>query len=309
MGRFLLIILLTQMTGAVHLASQKAQRLSFQKKKIVLKSPERYEKPIVGYNPNTGAPIYYDPKPRVVLLDAKSGTHALRWIGSDGQQKTITYQRPDAIDVVVRASVTRTASGEYAYIYHVQNLPSSGEHLTIFAVQNFSAHMTFEKIKNVYIGRMSNNKVMKAGNWISFGLLKPIVVPGRNIELRLLSSAPPGFVESRVMGGVLGMKGVGEEMPQELANILPGYEAWPVGYTIGPVDELKTLSPAKGAEYIRSKLARFQQVGWMTANSVAWYEQNLRGDNLETIHKRAEQDLKAGKITTEVFAMIQSIRQ
>jgi hypothetical protein len=42
----------------------------------------------------------------------------------------------------------------------------------------------------------------------------------------------------------------------------------------------------------------------MTADVVPWYEQALKGGDLEKIYHRAEQDLKAGKITTEVMGMI-----
>jgi len=88
-------------------------RLPFQKKRIVLKSPATYEKRIIRYDSKTGASIYYDPKPRVVPLDVRSGKYGLRWIGYDGREKTIVYQRPDAIDAEISASVSRAATGQY----------------------------------------------------------------------------------------------------------------------------------------------------------------------------------------------------
>uniref|UniRef100_A0A7C3PF51 Uncharacterized protein n=1 Tax=Oscillatoriales cyanobacterium SpSt-418 TaxID=2282169 RepID=A0A7C3PF51_9CYAN len=307
----MLLVLVTQAAGAQHPPSQRTQRLPFQKKQITLKSPTNYEKRILRIDPKTGQAIYYDPKPWVELLDAKSGRYALKWIGYDGKEKTIFYQRPDAIDAVVSASVSKTASGQYLYTYSIQNLPSSGQHLTTFAIQTFASDVKPKPIGNVYIGRISKNiKEMKDGNWIGFGLsgFKPAVVPGRNIELRLESSAPPGLVECRITGGVQGMKGVGEEMPEELESILPRYEAWPSGYTIGPVDNLKNLSPSERINYIRKLLPQFQRLGWITGDARRWYEQNLMADNLENIYKRTDQDLKTGDITTEVFAIIQGMR-
>ena len=111
------------------------------------------------------------------------------------------------------------------------------------------------------------------------------------------------------MHGILGMKGVGEEPPQELENVLPGYEAWPRGYTIGPIDQLKAFSVNKRAKYLRIRLAQFKQLGWIAAELAPWYEQNLQGNQLGQVFKRAMEDFKAGKITSELLAMIQSASQ
>ena len=91
-------------------------------------------------------------------------------------------------------------------------------------------------------------------------------------------------------------------------NVFPGYEAWPSGYTIGPIDKLKSMSPKKRANYIRKKLRQLHQLGWMIAEVAPWYDQNLTADNLEQVVGRATEDLKAGRITSEVDAMIQSMQ-
>jgi hypothetical protein len=310
MKNILFVLLLMLGVGVMRPPLQKVERLPLQKKNIELKSPTNYAHRVIRYDPQTNQPITYDPKPRVTILDAKSGRYALKWIGYDGKGKTVIYQRPDAIDAVVSASVSKTNSGKFAYVYKVQNLPTSGQHLSTFAVQSFAADVEPEKIGE-YVGKMSSNGVLKDGNWISFGIAtyQPQVIPGREIQMRLVSSAPPGLVECRIHGGQLGMKGVGEDMPMELENVLPGYEIWPHGYTIGPIDDLKAFTPNRRAKYIRKRLSEFQQLGWIAADSVSWYEQNLTGENLDNLHQRAEQDFKASKITIEVYAMIQSIRQ
>jgi hypothetical protein len=51
----------------------------------------------------TGQERFYDPKPRVSLLNERAGLYALKWVGYDGMEKTIVYQRPDAIDAIVIA--------------------------------------------------------------------------------------------------------------------------------------------------------------------------------------------------------------
>jgi hypothetical protein len=306
MWLLLLLILVTPPGDGQQSSPQKVQRLPLQKKGIVLQSPTHYEKWLMGSDPKTGQEIYHDPRPRVELVDAKSGKYALKWIGTDGKERTLIYQRPDAIDAIVSASVSKTPSGRYLYIYSIQNLPSSGQYLGGIAVQNFAsdARPVGMRIEDVYAGPMSNNKEMREGNWVGFGILKPIVVPGRSIQLSLESSGPPGLVECYIRGGYQGMISAVGEPPPELMDVLPGYEAWPHGYTIGPVENLKALSSGKRAEYIRQRLAQFKKLGWMTADVVPWYEQALKGGDLEKIYHRAEQDLKAGKITTEVMGMI-----
>src|SRR5438132_7732747 len=87
--------------------SGQVKRLPLQKSKIRLQSPSKYEKRLVGQNPRTGEFRYYDPKPEVVALDTKSGKYGLRWIGYDGKTKTVIYQRPDAIEVVISSSVSK----------------------------------------------------------------------------------------------------------------------------------------------------------------------------------------------------------
>jgi hypothetical protein len=115
------------------------------------------------------------------------------------------------------------------------------------------------------------------------------------------------LVGCRIHGGELGLKGVGEDMPQELENILPGYRDWPEGYTIGPVDKLKNLSLVGRAEYLLKLLPQFERLGWMTSGARQRYMENLQRKNLSEVYNSAEQDLKSGRITTEVRDMIQTL--
>lgn len=307
----LLPMLIMQAAGVMQLPPAKSHRLPLQKKPLVLRSPIEYAKRIHHIDEKTGKPVEYDPKPRVKLLDAKSGRYALQWIGYDGKEKTILYQRPDAIDAVVTAEVSRTPSGQYLYVYSIQNLASSGQHLSGFVVQNFASDVMPAKTTGIHVGQMSKNREMKEGNWVRFGIFPdytPVISPGRSIEFRLSAASPPGLVECRIHGGTLGMKGVGEEPPQELENVLPGYEAWPRGYTIGPVAHLTQLSQAERAQYILRLLPQFQKLGWMSTETVLEYQQSLSRSDLESAYQRAARDLKADRITTEVFAIIEGAR-
>ncbi len=292
---------------------QKVQRQPLPRSEVVIKSPTQYAQRGLRIDPKTGEEINYDPKPRVVPVDAKAGKLAFKWIGYDGKEKVIEYQRADAIDAIVSASATRTPSGQYIYIYKIRNLPSSATYLSHFVVQNFSANVKPIELDNVSIGQMSNLiQQFSEGNWTMFGILskfKPQVVPGQEIELRVISTAPPGLVGCRITAGNSTLKGVGEDMPQELEDMLPGYKEWPKGYTIGPVDNLKSLSSTEWAKRLLDLLPKFRELGWMTDESLRWYQRNLKRNDFGEAYKRAEQDLKTEQITTEVFAMIRSIKQ
>jgi hypothetical protein len=62
------------------------------------------------------------------------------------------------------------------------------------------------------------------------------------------------------------------------------------------------------AKYLLELLPQFQKLGWMTAAARQRYENILRRDDLEAAYKRAEQDIKAGTITTEILAIIQGLK-
>ena|SRR5712692_8408213 len=295
---------------AIQTAPQKVDRLPLQKKQIVLQAPKNYAHRFLGMDRITGKETYYDPKPQVVLLDVKTGRYAFKWIGYDGKQKTVLYQRPDAINAVVSARIETTSSGSRTYTYTVENLQSSGEELTSFFVQNFTSETRPTKAADVYVGSVTrDDREFKDGHWIGYGVLNSSVVPGRSVEFRLESSAPPGVVECRIAGGPRGMVGVDEDMPQELENVLPGYEAWPSGYTIGPVENLKTLSPAERANYLLKLLPKFKELGWITADALPWYQQSLSRNDLGAAYNQAERDFAEGNITTEVVSMIRAINR
>jgi hypothetical protein len=304
----LLLLVLFPDTVTGQNRSAKPIRVPLEKVATTLKSPTRYERRIIGQDPRTGQPRYYDPKPRVIVLDAKAQKYGLRWIGYDGKEKTLTYQRPDAVDVVVSASVSRVAGGMYLYVYDIVNLPSSMEYISTFAVQNYSASVTPMKSSQLYVGGITKNgREFKAGNWIGFSVLSGDVTPGKHFEVKLWSYSPPGLVECRV-AGVLGMKGVGEEPPQELENVLPGYEIWPHGYTLGPMDQLRSFSTRERADYIRGSLSQIRKLGWATPATIGWYEQTLDTRNVNEVIRRAGEDFQQGVITSELHDMIKLIQ-
>src|SRR5262245_8112270 len=132
MRLLLALVLVVSTAGIQSPPPEKAKRLPFQKKKITLESPSTYEKRIVRYNPVTGEAIYYDPRPRVIALDPRTGTYGLRWVGYDGKEKTIIYKRPDFIDAVVKASASKPSGLQYVYVYNVESFTSSAQDLLGF---------------------------------------------------------------------------------------------------------------------------------------------------------------------------------
>jgi hypothetical protein len=101
--RIAVAVLLLSWWGALTPISQRVQRLPLQKTPVRLKSPSDYARRFLGVDSKTGQERFYDPKPRVSLLNERAGLYALKWIGYDGMEKTIVYQRPDAIDAIVIA--------------------------------------------------------------------------------------------------------------------------------------------------------------------------------------------------------------
>ena len=297
--------------SSTHQAQAKVQRQPLEKQHREYKTPTNYEQREVGYDPKTGKLITYDHKPSVELLDAKAGKYAFKWIGYDGKEKTVIFQRGDIIDVVVTATVSKTDAGKYLYSYFVQNLSSSGTHLTIFVLQSFSTDVQPDRNGSMLVLTMSSAIYkFREGSWLSFNDASDYVQinPGQSVAVQLASSAPPGLVGCAAAGGRLATEGDGEELPSALENLLPGYEEWPTGYTIGPVDELKNLSSAEKTKYLLEKLPQFRKLGWMTDDAFSRYERFLQGNRLDAILGQIDQDLKAEQITTEVFAIIQAMK-
>jgi hypothetical protein len=290
-------------------AQTVVRRAPLEKQAHEYRTPTDYKPRVSGYD-GAGREITYDHKPRVELLDGRSGRYAFKWIGFDGEEKTATFTRADAVDVVVSASVTEGPAGGYAYTYEVRNLPSSGTYLKRFIVQNFAPEVEPDIGGQLLPGRM--NKQIQAygeGNWINFAEVSADIQidPGQTVTARLSSAAPPGLVRCRASAETV-VEGADEEMPHELEEMLGGYNEYPSGYTVGPDERLKGLSAAERAKYLLETLPLLHKIGWMTDGALRSYEQHLKQGGLEEIYRRAGRDLQAEQITTEVFALVRESR-
>jgi hypothetical protein len=132
--------------------------------------------------------------------------------------------------------------------------------------------------------------------------------PGRSLEVKIVSKAAPGVVKCHAAGGEGGIKGVGEHMPEVLENLLPGYEELPKGYTVGPIDNISSLSNTERTKYLLDKLPQFNKSGWITDDIMQKYDRQLKAGHLDAVVNRIEHDLKSEAITTEVFAVIQAMK-
>jgi len=285
----------------------KAERKLFQKSSVVIKSPKDYE------HRETENGKGYDPKPRVVEVDKKAGKYELRWIGYDGKEKVIAYQRYDAIDALVEARVEKNSDGKFVFKYLVKNLPTSPAYLGGFIVQTLTSEVKVNKLEDVYIGQMSDHiKEFKDGTWWAFaalGEILPKINPGKSIEFSLISSGLPGIVGCRARAGPAALKGVGEHMPFELEIATPGYESLATCYTIGPVDKLAEMNKAEKSKYVLDNLPKFQEAGWMTKDAALKYESILGKEDLAGALAQAKKDLEKEVITGEVLYIIEGLNQ
>lgn len=342
MRRLLVVLIVVSLGGglcfwAATKTDQKIKREPLQKSGAPLKAPAVYEK---RERVESEKQVTFDPKPRVQVVDEKAGKYEFRWIGYDGKEKVVAYQRPDAIDVIVSGSVENSSDGSYIYSYTIDILPSSATYLYSFGLQNFSDDTRPVEINDkpttladlrilknfrqlpddgkprnfettILIGEMSNAiHRFKEGNWIAFGILPDFetqVMPGSRLRVKLVSNAVPGLVACSAVAGPRTMKGAGEHMPAELEEAIPGYEAWPSGYTVGPVSSLDSLSRTQRIGYLLGKMVQFEKLGWITPSARSWYEKNLL-DNLTSAQTRAREDLNSEQISSEVFAMIEAIK-
>jgi hypothetical protein len=307
MRRALVAAMLVVVLVAVAAAQEGARRVPLTKDNPPLRSPTTYHKRMV-LDSKSGREVEFDPKPTVTPIDAREGRYALRWIGGDGKPKTIVYQRDDKIDAIVAADVLGLTLGAYRYGYKVRVLATSAQPLARLVVQNFAGDASPSAQANLHIGTMTNRvSLFSDGHWQAFAPLpafRPTPKAGVEVTFELESKAPPALVGCRVAGRRQDMVGVGEEPPSELMDALPGYNAWPYGYTIGPDDRLKPLSPAQRAAKLVEWLPEFERQGWITAERRRHYEASARRGDLKGLAGVVDADLRAEQITTEVRAIV-----
>lgn len=235
-------------------------------------------------------------------------------IGLDGKEKIIPYQRNDAVNGLVEARAEEN-SAAYSFKYLIRNLPDSPTYVGSFAVQTFSGDVRDERVPagdDWRVGHMSQSITrFSEGLWRNFAPVSEnaFIYPGVEREFQITSIAPPGVVKCSVRAGPPGIKGVGEDMPLELAWAMPGYEEMASCVTIGPVEKISTLSKTEKAAYFLENLPKFVEAGWMGADSSPIYEKILAKNDLTAALSQAKYDLEKGYITTEVVSILEGLNR
>lgn len=245
---------------------------------------------------------------RIVELDSKAGKYSLQWIGYDGSQKSLIYERPDMVDVIVSAEVIAGEKRTYRYIYTLTNLASSGQYLSGFVIQTYASDVIPLVDPGVYVGRMASHiQEFEEGNWYRYGnnVFGSDVTPGKMSTVVLESDAPPAIVRCLVHGGPMKINGVGEEMPLVLEESLLGFDAWPSGYTIGPSEPQHDLTSNQKTLELLNSLELFSRLGWMNNSVISRYKGALDGDvNWQEISRIVNEDRNLKKITSEVVSLM-----
>ena len=299
-------------TVALLASSGLAERLPLQKKSVNFdfKFPDHYEKWHGPPDPRTGISREHDPQPRVVPLGKNPGRYAFEWIALDGTKKRAIYERPDGTDAIVTARVSELQDG-YGYTYQIEVLPSSGVRLRAFMVQCFSDQVTATEQKGIFVGKMWNGiPQFREGTWKRFAIRQKFVPngsPGETVTLSLSSVSPPGLVECRTRSN--SVMNADLDMPYEFHTLMDlGHDYWPHGYTIGPVERLKSLSQRARLAYVAKLLPKLKDLGWIDGSVFGWYQRNLKPGTPD-LYQRVEQDLDDGRITTEVFSLLQATKR
>lgn len=272
--------------------------------------PAGYKHMEVSRDEETGVSVTRDHKPTVVPVDEKAGLYDLTWIGNDERLKAMRYQVSDRLSLVVEATVTRVAENVFDYRYIVTSLPESAQRLRIFTVQSFSPTALGVKREGLLVAAMAPDlREFNDGTWPAFGVLpsgRQQVDPGMSIEFRVRASAGPGLVGCRAAGGESGMVGVGEDPPSELMNLLPGYEAWPKGNTLGPDERVSELKPHERRAYWREHLDELLELGWMSPSAHTWYNSNLEYVTPSVLMAKTRELYRRNAVTSEIVFIVES---
>jgi hypothetical protein len=176
-------------------------------------------------------------------------------------------------------------------------------------IQNYAPEVRPEKGGDLMPFTMSNEvQGFGQGHWLSFADVSDDVQvnPGQIVQIRLTSPSPPGLVHCRASAQTV-VEGADEDTPSDLESLMPGFDEYPHGFTIGPVERLKGLSPDERTQYLLECLPQFRKLGWITDEAASRYEEELKTGGLGAVSGRAEADLKAEQITSEVFDLVKAM--
>src|SRR5688572_10184574 len=152
-----------------------------------------------------------------------------------------------------------------------------------------------------FIGQMTNvAPEFSVGTWYRVPFAAGELPPGSMQRVALESDSSPGLVYARAHGGLLGMKGVGEEPPEALEASLPRYEAWPLGLTIGPVADVRSAQYAFGRHGLNELVELMAAAGWLSSDTRSDYQRLIETDSYAELLAAVANDVKGKKAAPEV---------
>ncbi len=286
----------------------KFERKPFQKSSHLIKQPiqvDRTEEYGKNIRSNT----------KVIEVDKRIGKYEFRWIGLDGKEKILPYQRADSIEAIVSAEVKKDKDGTFTYNYDLKVLDSSPIYFRNFIVQTYgtvSADSQLKKEKFLFL-RMYPTYLFKEGVWWTWGFVgneQDRIHAGNSIKFYLYSDSPPGVASCKAGGGEYGITTkIAEEPPSELEEEIPVNTDLAEGYTLGPDARLKNFSPPEKIKYLLDSLPKFKEAGWMAEGTAKNYEQILKRNDLKGTFEKAKKDFADEFISNEVFQIIEGLSQ
>lgn len=213
-----------------------------------------------------------------IVYEEKTGDFLLQWTGADGKRKTIVYHPANRLHAVVTARVERDATANgFRYVYAVRNLPNSQRELQVLYI-TIRADVSNAESPDATWGRSVPfteylRKVLEVpGGWRwaqtgggRTGLRSGESAYGFAFQSSGLPAPTKCFVDIQK-----GMKGVGEEPPEELMAALDPV-SWlvPRGLTVGPVAPPDKLEPGKFLTDIQGMVDTALEQGWILSPSLA----------------------------------------
>lgn len=227
----------------------------------------------------------------------KTGDYLFEWTGFRGNKVRAVYVPCSKVRVSVVSSVERAETGEWLYTYRFHHLKESPLRLSWVLLMMdeepsrvwVSGGMGFDGIKETYLGRAA-----------SFSA-HPGVAPDTVVTIRLLSAHPPLLSRCYVRGDAPLMR-VPEEMPTELADLLPpGLNDSVGGHILAPVSSptpqrlLADWRIVTQEGWVRDERLAMELTGYVQ-QVVRWLEAGRSGAEPEAIQAIADRVQKQGHL-------------
>lgn len=212
-----------------------------------------------------------------ITYEEKTGNFLLRWTGADGRRKTVVYAPATRLNAQVAARVEYLPDLRgYRYLYQVSNLPTSQRKLHTFYVE---AQAPVEKVgapddswgySRPLTDYLQAQLEVKAGwAWSQTREGREGLTPGENAAgFSFVSAGLPAVMKCYIRHHAY-MKGVGEELPEELHAAIDRV-AWkiPSGVTVGPATPPEPFHPAVFVRRILEMVDVSAKQGWIESPKV-----------------------------------------